>query len=189
MWALFSRLSSGSFVCFQSTKSNRDITSRDQKQHRYGQKRTLSAFFQTKRNVETSTSFTLSFCRSDSPLHTPTTLLPPSDAPPDVVVPTATANRANEVIGTFYHRTPVRTPVPWKHQSPSLWNEGASQGLPVDPFTPAMATKSPQLDITCISGASGRPKQRRGTKLTTAWQKKLALQRQQQPQCQAARFL
>lgn len=97
MWTLLFRLSSDSFGCFQSTKSNCDITSRDQKQHRWSQKWTLEPFFQTKCNVETSASFTSLLCRSDSPQPTPTTLLPPSDAVTDDAVPATTTNRVRKI--------------------------------------------------------------------------------------------
>lgn len=106
-------------------------------------------------NVETSTSFTLLFCRSDSPQPTPTTLLPLSDAPTDNVVPTATANRVRE-IQTFNfldHLKALTSAHQYygKHQNTTLWNKWASCELSAYSFTLSISTKSHQLDITCKS--------------------------------------
>lgn len=117
---LFSRLSSGGFVCFQRTKSNCDVRTADQKQHRWSHKWRLSSYFPTPNVTYEHLKVP---CHTDSSQPTPSTLLPSSDAPTKDTVPTATANGVRERHSTLSHVTIQRAPVWWRasKQGPSKW--------------------------------------------------------------------
>lgn len=102
---LFSRLSSGGFVCFQSTKSKCDVRTADHKQHRWSHKWLLSYFSTpnvTYKHLKVP-------CHTDSSQPTPTTLLPSSDAPTKDTVPTTTTNRVRERFNPQSCDHPTRT--------------------------------------------------------------------------------